>query len=318
MTLRYPLYVDDNNDLVEMTSDELVEVQSRIIYAYSQGTTATLTQVSDSGANITDMDDTRQQAGASSQSASAFVAEGTTAEPGTVTVTYDKINLAYTTSGVGNTTDSGSTFPIWWDNDNNTIQCMSLGDCKDTFLHPCIDLMIAGTESANTAGTYTITSSASAATDYTKVSGDDTPVFINTIADTSAYSAAGIPETLDQPTTVTSYYLHVRDGAANTPSRMPVVVDGDLNLAQMSTSTIDSVLGDWLRYTAANSGDGYKITYDANTSGGNTRGTAMVNTKLDGSGDYQTLLSGDDYRSQEFPNGTAQTITTYNLRINKG
>ena len=195
---------------------------------------------------------------------------------------------------------------------------MSLGDCKDTFLHPCIDLMIAGTESANTAGTYTITSSASAATNYTKVSGDDTPVFINTIADTSAYSAAGIPETLDQPTTVTSYYLHVRDGAANTPSRMPVVVDGDNNLAQMSTSTIDSVLGDWLRYTAANSGDGYKITYDANTSGGNTRGTAMVNTKLDGSGDYQTLLSGDDYRSQEFPNGTAQTITTYNLRINKG
>ena len=318
MTLRYPLYVDDNNDLVEMTSDELVEVQSRMIYAYSQNITATLTQVSDSGANITSMDDTRQQAGATSQSASAFVAEGTTAEPGTVTVTYDKINLAYTTSGVGNTTDSGSTFPIWWDNDNNTIQCMSLGDCKDTFLHPCIDLMIAGTESANTAGTYTITSSASAATDYTKVSGDDTPVFINTIADTSAYSAAGIPETLDQPTTVTSYYLHVRDGAANTPSRMPVVVDGDTNLAQMSTSTIDSVLGDWLRYTAANSGDGYKITYDANTSGGNTRGTAMVNTKLDGSGDYQTLLSGDDYRSQEFPNGTAQTITTYNLRINKG
>ena len=99
---------------------------------------------------------------------------------------------------------------------------------------------------------------------------------------------------------------------------MPVVVDGDTNLSQMSTSTIDSVLGNWLRYTAANSGDGYKITYDANTSGGNTRGTAMVNTKLDGSGDYQTLLSGDDYRSQEFPNGTAQTITTYNLRINKG
>ena len=318
MASRNLLYVDDNNDLAEMSSAEMVEIQKRMIYAYSVTPSAVITQVSDSGANIASMDDTRQKAGATSQSASAFVAEGTTAEPGTVTVTYDKINLAYTTSGVGNTTDSGSTFPIWWDNDNNTIQCMSLGDCKDTFLHPCIDLMIAGTESANTAGTYTITSSASAATDYTKVSGDDTPVFINTIADTSAYSAAGIPETLDQPTTVTSYYLHVRDGAANTPSRMPVVVDGDLNLAQMSTSTIDSVLGDWLRYTAANSGDGYKITYDANTSGGNTRGTAMVNTKLDGSGDYQTLLSGDDYRSQEFPNGTAQTITTYNLRINKG
>ena len=44
----------------------------------------------------------------------------------------------------------------------------------------------------------------------------------------------------------------------------------------------------------------------------------MVNTKLDGSGNYQTRQVGDDYRSQEFPNGSVQTITTYNLRINKG
>ena len=85
----------------------------------------------------------------------------------------------------------------------------------------------------------------------------------------------------------------------------------------MSTTTIDDILGDWLRYTAGHSGDGYKITYNAATSGGNTRGTAMVDTRLDGSGNYQTLQSGDDYRAQEFPNGSAATITTYNLRINK-
>ena len=47
-------------------------------------------------------------------------------------------------------------------------------------------------------------------------------------------------------------------------------------------------------------------------------GSAMVNTKLDGTGNYQTRQVGDDYRAQEFPNGTAQTISTYNLRINKG
>ena len=193
---------------------------------------------------------------------------------------------------------------------------MSLDDVKDTFLHPAIDLMISGTESSSTAGTYTITDSATAATNYTNIS--TTPVFIDTRADTSAYTSDGIPEDVDQPTTITSYYLHSRDGSANTPSRMPVVLDGDNNIQEMSNSTIDSVLGDWLRYTAANSSDGYKITYDANTSGGNTRGTAMVNTKLDGSGNYQTRQVGDDYRSQEFPNGSVQTITTYNLRINKG
>ena len=44
----------------------------------------------------------------------------------------------------------------------------------------------------------------------------------------------------------------------------------------------------------------------------------MTDTKLDGSGNYQTLQAGvDDYRSQEFPNGSAGTINSYNLRINK-
>ena len=137
-----PLYVDDNNDLVEMTSAEIVEVQQRAIYAYSQNVTAILTQVSGSGANITGMDYTRLQAVATSQSTSAFVAEGTTAEPGTVTVSFDKINLAYTTSGVNQTADTGTTFPVYYDSSTGSVQAMSLDDMKDTFLHPAIDLMV--------------------------------------------------------------------------------------------------------------------------------------------------------------------------------
>jgi hypothetical protein len=50
----------------------------------------------------------------------------------------------------------------------------------------------------------------------------------------------------------------------------------------------------------------------------NTRGTGMVDTKLNGDGDYQQeYINTDDYRSQEFPNGSAVTISTYNLRITK-
>ena len=315
MTARKLLYYDSGN-LIEMSSAEMVEVQNRMIYAYGVSPTAVITVVSGSGANIAAMSDTRKQAGATSQSSTAFVAEGSTAEPGTVTVSYDKINLAYTSSGsISNTSDSGTTFPVYFDGTND-IEAMNLTDFKDTLIHPAIDLIISGTESTSTAGTYTITNSSTAATNYTNVS--TTAVFTDTRADTSAYSAAGIPETLDQPTTVTNYYVHRRDAAANTPSRIPLVIAGSNDLQQMSTSTIDDVLGDWLRYTAAHSGDGYKITYAAATSGGNTRGTAMVDTKLDGAGNYQTLQSGDDYRSQEFPNGSVATITTYNLRINKG
>jgi hypothetical protein len=73
------------------------------------------------------------------------------------------------------------------------------------------------------------------------------------------------------------------------------------------------------RETASESSDGYKIIYSVATSGGNTRGTAMVDTKLDGDGNYQTLLVNiDDYSSQEFPNGSGATVSTYNLRITKG
>ena len=315
MAVRKLLYYDSGN-LVEMTSAEMVELQKRMIYAYGVSPTAVLTQVSGSGALIASMDDTRTQAGATSQSSTAFVAEGSTAEPSVVTVSYDKINLAYTATGsISNTSDNGTTFPVYFDGTND-IEAMSLTDLKDTLLHDAIDLLISGTESSSTAGTYTITNSSTAATNYTNVS--TTAVFTDTRADTSAYSAAGIPETLDQPTTITNYYLHRRDASANTPSRIPLVIVSGNDLQEMSTATIDDVLGDWLRYTAGHSGDGYKITYDAATSGGNTRGTAMVDTKLNGAGDYQTRQVSDDYRSQEFPNGSAVTVTTYNLRINKG
>jgi hypothetical protein len=42
----------------------------------------------------------------------------------------------------------------------------------------------------------------------------------------------------------------------------------------------------------------------------------MANTILNGSGNYQTLQVGaDDYRAQEFPDGTPITATTYFLKI---
>ena len=42
----------------------------------------------------------------------------------------------------------------------------------------------------------------------------------------------------------------------------------------------------------------------------------MVDTRLNGSGNYQTLLAGlDDYRSQEFPDGSPATINTYTFKI---
>ena len=318
MAVRNPLYVSGGN-LIAMSSGEIAEYRQKATFLYSQNPTAVLTVVANSGALIDAMSDTRTQAGAASQSASAFVYASGTAEPSTVTVSYDKVNLAYTASGsVGQTTDTGTSFPVYYDNSTGAIRAMNLTDFLDTFIYPSIITMASSTESAATAGTYTVTTSATAASNYTKVSADDTPIFTDTTADTSAYSAAGIPETLDQPTTVTNYYLHRRNGSDLTPTRTPVSIDGSNNIQVFSTSTLADLLGNWLRYTAAHDTNGNKITYSVGTSGsGNARGTNMLDTRLNGSGNYQTLQSGDDYRSQEFPNGSPATISTYKLFINK-
>ncbi len=74
-----------------------------------------------------------------------------------------------------------------------------------------------------------------------------------------------------------------------------------------------TLIGNWIRYDAANT-VGQKITYTVATSGGSTRGSGMVDTRLNGAGNYQTRQVGDDYRSQKFPNGSAATISTFTFK----
>ena len=313
MTARSPLWFNSGN-LQEMTAGEIVEWQAAAIFVYASGPTAVLTVSSSSAGDLAAMSDTRKKAGATSQANDAYVAESSTAEPGTVTVSYDRVDNTYTTSGVGQTADNGITMPVYYDG-SGSIVAMNLTDFKDTFVEPAIDLMIASSESNNTGGTYTVTTSSSAASGYTNVS--TTAIFTDTRADVGAYSSAGIPETLDQPTTITNYFLHRRDGADSTPTRNLLLIDGDANLIEGATATMKSLIGNWIRFDTANT-SGQKIVYTMATSGGATRGTAIVDTRLNGNGNYTRRQVGDDYRSQEFPDGSAATITTYNLRIAKG
>tara|TARA_B100001113_G_scaffold274991_1_gene229579 strand:+ start:616 stop:1548 length:933 start_codon:yes stop_codon:yes gene_type:complete len=309
MAIRSPLKNDSGN-LKEMTSAEVDQIIDQIIYQYSLNPSVALSVVN-SGGSLSSITDTRMQAGAMSTDASAFPSEATTAEPSVVTVTYDKVNE--TTSGGTPTADTGTTFPIFYNSGN--IQAMSLQDVKDTFLHPAIDLLIAGTTTSQQAGTYHI-NSASSVGGSTSVSG--TPIFQDSRADTSAYTAGGIGEVQDQPTTITSYYLH-RVNGSNASYTAPFYINAGNNLQEYNTTAFESLLQGWIRKTAADSTDGYKIRYSLGVSGsGNTRGSGMGDTRLNGTGNYQTrYVDTDDYRAQEFPNGTPTTISTYYLRINK-
>ena len=312
MAVRAPLKNNSGN-LQEMSTTEVNEIVDQIVYQYSLNPSVSLSVVGSSG-TLSAITDTRLQAGAQSTSASAFPSEATTAEPSVVTVTYDKISETRAT--ITPTADTGTTWPVYYTSGGN-IQAMSLTDIKDTFLHPAIDLLASGSLTTQQAGTYHINANTSV-TGSTEVSGSNTAVFVDTRANTGAYTAGSIPETQDQPTNITSYYLHKITGS-DTSYTLPMSIDGSNNIQEYPEATFESLIQEWIRYTAVSSTDGYSLSYNIGTSGsGNTRGSGIADTRLNGSGNYQTrFVNTDDYRAQEFPNGTATTIATYFLRINK-
>ena len=312
MAVVKPLFVDSGN-LKEMDSTKVAEIVDQCVYQYSLSPSVALSVVSSSG-TLSAINDTRKSAGAQSTSASSFPSEGTTQEPQTVTVTYDKVSETRTAGSP--TSDTGKTWPVYY-NGSGQIQAMSLTDVKDTFLHPAIDLLASGSTGTQQGGTYHVSTSTSVS-GSTEVSGSSTAIFTDTRADTGAYSAGSIPETQDQPTTITNYYLHRITGSQITYTE-PYFLDGSNNIKEFTTAAFDSLLQEWMQYTAVSSGDGYSLSYNIGSSGsGNTRGSGMADTILNGSGNYQQRqVNNDDYRAQEFPNGSATTAATYYLRIHK-
>ena len=386
MAIRAPLYYDAGN-LKEMTSGEVDQIIAQIIYQYSIAPSVALS-VLNSGGNVGTITDTRQQAGAMSTHNSSFPSEATTEEPSTVTISYDKITQTVTSGSAPS--DTGKDWPIFR-TATNDIQPMTLEDVKDTFIHPAIDLLTAATTTTEQGGTYHISN-------LNSVSGstlvDATPIYVNTQADTTAYTgdAAGIGqnydktysslgangtntitvnnvtdlevgmtifrqdnstlpdkstsptiiteidgttltlsqnftsqasgtytiggEALDQPTTMQNYYLHRIDGVDNTLTRNPVYVLGANDLRDYTEVSFETLLANFIKYEAAASVEGFKINYSYTT--GTNRGTGMADTILTGTGDYQThQVDGDDYRAQEFPNGSANTANTWFLKIEK-
>jgi hypothetical protein len=310
MAVRTPLYFVSGN-LREMDAGMITDLQNLAIYQYSLNPSQQLS-VTGSGGNLTSINDTRLQAGAALTSATAFPSEATTAEPSTVTVAYQRI--LQTAATVTPTVDTGKLFPLYYNSGGN-LQHMNTTDFIDTFIAPAITILTSGSTTTSQGGTYFLSTSESVA-GASLVSS--TPVFTDTRADTSLYSAAGITETLDQPQTITNYYLHILIGAVVTLSQVPLYADSNNNIKQFSEAEISTLLADYIRREAASSVLGNQIQYNFDGSG-TARGSSAVNTILTGGlGNYQTFFAGvDDYRAQEFPNGSPTTANTYVFNINK-
>tara|TARA_R110002167_G_C12638400_1_gene648160 strand:- start:685 stop:1653 length:969 start_codon:yes stop_codon:yes gene_type:complete len=321
MAVVKPLFINSDNNLQEMTDAQVLLHKQKAIYQYSLDPSALLTVVSNSGANMAAITDTRLKSGVSVVSVSADPSASTSAPSATTDVSFDKINFAYDTSS-GQTEDNDNrAFPIYRNSDGD-IRAMSLSDMKDTFLHPAIDLMVvadASADDSNVAGTYRI-HTASSLTDFTEVSGANTAIFTDT---TSTGFAAGSIGTAGSTQTgssssVQSFFLLRRNGTdVDTNSIKLAQINSDGDIQEYSDGGTE-LLGNWLKFTAGQSGDGYKITYAIGASvSGTQRGSSILNKQLGSTVTSTTLVNADDYRAQQFPSGSATTTNTYLFKINK-
>jgi len=301
-----PLY-NDGNDLREMSIPQISLLQQRAAYVYGSNPSALLTVVG-SGGSLASMSDTRMQAGAGTTDVTNFDTAGETPNVSQVTpIVFDKINQA--NSSVSTPTDTNNKlYPVYYD--GTDIRAMSATDVFDTFITQAIGMLVDGTDRG---GTFRIHNATSLSLN-TLV--DAAPVFTDTRADTSAYAAGSIPETQDQPFTVENYYLFKTDQTAAISITQPVQITSSNDLQTYPLANLDAMFLAELRHHTVNT-SGSRITYSINGTGSN-RGTGMVDTRLDGGGNYQQrFVNANDYRTQEFPNGTPQTINTYFLKITR-
>ena len=321
-----PLYYDSGN-LRQMSDVQIATIKERMFWSYVSNPSVTLTVVN-SGGNLGTLTDTRLQAGTYLNAPSSFPSEGETPEPTIVNVGIARIQQ--TIAADPNPATTPTQYPAYFTLAGD-VRAMNLQDMYDTF---AIDVFDGGWTAADGSTIYPSLINAliykihttTSLTDYTAVPGPDgstiVPVFTDTRANVAAYGAADIPEVEDQPIDNENYYLFKKDVPALPALPAMVRVNTDGNVVAMTSVAIDTAIGAAIRYMVQ-SEVGYRIRYEYGTNGSGTvgftvAGSAMTDSRLDGSGNYQTQqIGGDDYRAQEFPDGSPQPINVYTLQAYK-
>jgi len=309
MAYRFPLYYDrSNGSLKNMTQAQLVEIVNAVRYEWAQAPYPGLGVVA-AGGSMDSLTETRLQAGTHVTHVSSFQDAPDTS---IVTTTWDKVSQSH--SGVSTSEYTGN-LPCYYASDGN-IKHMTLQDVKDTFIYPAILILTDGTDQP---GTHKVTTG-------TTLSGHTVDTvngafYIDTRADVSAYAAGSIPEAQDQPTNITSYYMAKVNNIADPTHLYPMTILPDGNMAEYKPATFRALLQQVVRRTAYTD-TGYKIRYgyydgSGHTATGHNMGTGMTDTRLNNQATGSVQIGGDDYRTQDFPAGTAVTIKTTYLRLRR-
>tara|TARA_B110000858_G_scaffold197153_1_gene257876 strand:+ start:448 stop:1431 length:984 start_codon:yes stop_codon:yes gene_type:complete len=319
-----PLILDGSNNLIEMTTAQINAVKDRCRYLYGSDPSVALSIVT-SGGSLGSFADTRLRSGAAAESAgnqsegildadptnADYPQESETAEPAAFNATtYSKVD-----QNASDTTASADTnnvaFPIYQTSGN--IQAMSLTDVYDTFIKPALNT-VAG--AVGQPGTYRMHTSNSLS-GYTNLG----LVFTDTRANTGAFTAAqiGEPGTFQQHgTSIQSFYLLSKDNiAAPSMEQMLFIRNSDKNIEEYTQAEMDTFLKNSMRHVASEV-TGSKIRYKLDTGTDDVQlGSGIVDTILTGGDGVYTQYrpTANEYRAQEFPDGTAATAATYNLRM---
>jgi hypothetical protein len=366
---------NEYNKMIDETIRQFGLLPGSTLYA----TTGTVS--SSSGGLLTTLADTRLKAGAAGSDSTNFDTQAETQDVQTETVNYTRVysdshndiisggsayfpvTEAISTTvpekmhGSGYSGASGYSYPLYRSvsGASATLQPMTRQDMLDTFWLPAVKrMMIADTSNSDTAGTFitttttTLTNHYDAGTTGSALGNPSNPVIIfsNTKANISGFASGDLPETLDQTTGTTNYYLQRRN-ASSTQGQMTYVLgftDGtEQELRAIPSTTMGLQLREIARYgstfgniaqaigskrgrirynvidNSTTVGQNLIASYTGNDSDSVPLGvirSTITNTAYNSS-TYRTQLVGDDYRSQEVPAGSEVTVNDWKFLIRR-
>lgn len=329
MAVRRPMWIDQTTGQPRsFTTAELSAIRQEAGRRCFQGTS--LSRKGTNDANLDGMNDSRLQAGSYAGNAVTYVDAANTS---TLNFTYDYIDQAVTTGVLGQTwkdqfplvTPSVVLRPCYYEAGN--LKVMTKQDVMDTFVYPAITgKHTSTTDNPNQYGYY-FSSTTTSPSGGTNIS--TSVVYADTRANTAGYVDANIPNTQDQPTTITNYYLSRTNGTAQTANwtgRLPAFIGSTGNLYHPHSSTslgsvdFSELFWVWLEkyFQEANeSAVGYRLRYQVSTAspatGAVTRGSGMTDTKLNSQTTLYRFVNANDYRTQDVPAGSAVAQATYYL-----
>lgn len=318
MAVRRPIFLTDPfggsgiYDIFEFTDAYMTDIVEFAGYAHAQNPGVQMEVGGVNGTQLANQSftDTYYIAGTYTTRVDRYSTEAETPNISMVTDTYSLLREVRYSGSLDTSDPTGLKFPLYIRSDGN-LQAMTAIDFIDTFVLPALPSLGGGGSSLAKGGTYFLTTSASPA-NATLVSA--TPVAVNSVANVAAYSSAGIPETTKQ-TIDTNYYLAKVDYDITSYDPMeavlPVYFDaGTETIRQHTLTSWVNLIAPFLQYYTANDPT-YKLSYNVDGPDGVAAGTQFVDERVvpTGTGYTTRFVNADDYRTQEFPTGTATTVT---------